>query len=63
MPGQPLAGPLAGPGDIVRVAARKRAGKTALITAAAQFTYAELDDMCAGPPSACTAAVCDPGRL
>jgi long-chain acyl-CoA synthetase len=38
---------LSGPGDIIRIAARKHAAKTALITAAAQFTYGELDDMCA----------------
>lgn len=42
-PGQPLAGP----GDIITVAARRHAAKTALITAAAQFTYGELDDMSA----------------
>jgi long-chain acyl-CoA synthetase len=39
--------PMTGPGDILRAAARQHAGKTALITATAQFSYTELDDLCA----------------
>jgi long-chain acyl-CoA synthetase len=38
---------MTGPGDIIKVAAGRHAAKTALITAAAQFSYGELDDMCA----------------
>jgi long-chain acyl-CoA synthetase len=67
MPDQPLTGtlasPLAGPGDILRVAARQHAGKTALITAAAQFSYAELDDMCARAASGLRSRGVRPGQV
>jgi len=54
--------PLAGPGDIIRVAARQHASKTALITAAAQFTYGELDDMCARAASGLRSRGVRPGQ-
>jgi long-chain acyl-CoA synthetase len=54
--------PLAGPGDIIRIAARTHAAKTALITAAAQFTYGELDDMCARAASGLRSRGVRPGQ-
>src|ERR1700689_4884347 len=55
--------PLAGPGDIIRVAARKHFAKTALITAAAQFTYGELDEMCARAASGLRSRGVRPGQV
>ena len=55
--------PLAGPGDIIRFAARKHAAKTALITAAAQFTYGELDEMCARAASGLRSRGVRPGQV
>jgi long-chain acyl-CoA synthetase len=54
--------PLAGPGDIIRMAARKHAAKTALITAAAQFTYGDLDGMCARAASGLRSRGVRPGQ-
>jgi long-chain acyl-CoA synthetase len=58
MPDQPLTGP----GDIIKVAARQHAAKTALITAAAQFSYGELDDMCARAASGLRSRGVRPGQ-
>ncbi|WP_406033251.1 AMP-binding protein [Nocardioides sp. NBC_00163] len=54
---------LVGPGDILRLSARRFGDKTALITAGGTFTYADLDDLAARAATGLRANGVQPGRV
>lgn len=54
---------LVGPGDILRVSARRYGAKTALITTGGTFTYTQLDDLVARAAAGLQANGVEPGQV